>query len=75
MQGFWKLTTVVIALTGFLITGGLLLSKGEAVAEIIWKSIAVFAVLQIVGNFLGGILLSVVNSSQPTNNQNQGPKK
>lgn len=71
MQGFCRLTSVIIALTGFAITGGLLLSMGESLPFIIIKAVAVFAVLFVVQNFLGGMLISVTgtNSQSATNKQ------
>ena len=67
MQDFWRLTTLLIAFAGFAITGGVLLSKGESLPMVIVKSVAAFAVLYIVQNYLGEALASVVGASpRPT---------
>ncbi len=65
MQGFWKLVSVLISLAGFTATGVILLMKGDVLADVVLKAIAVFAVLYFVQRFLGGILLSVISSGSP----------
>lgn len=64
MQGFWKLTSIIISLTGFLITGGYLLYIGEELPGVIIRSVSVFAILFIVQNVLGGILSAVTGFGQ-----------
>jgi hypothetical protein len=63
MQDFWRLTNLLIALVGFVITGGVLLSKGESIPMVIVKSVLAFAVLYVVQNYLGEILSSVVGGA------------
>jgi hypothetical protein len=45
MQDFWRLTSVLIGLTGFSITGYLLLTKGENLLNTVVKAVLVFAVM------------------------------
>ncbi|MCX6375186.1 MAG: hypothetical protein NTU88_03965 [Armatimonadetes bacterium] len=63
MQDFWRLTSVLIGLTGFTITGYLLLSKGENLLNTVVKAVLVFAVIYIVQNFLGEMLFSVTGAA------------
>ena len=63
MQGFWKLVSVLIALAGFTATGVVLLMKGDGLADVVIKAISVFAVLYVVQQFLGGILISVSSTN------------
>lgn len=63
MQGFWKLISVLIALTGFTTTGIVLLMKGDGLLDVVLKSVGVFVVLYLVQKYLGDILISVSNSS------------
>lgn len=62
MQGFCKLISVLIALTGFTTTGIVLLMKGDGLMDVVLKSIAVFAALYFVQNYLGGILIPIIST-------------
>ena len=66
MQDFWRLTSVLIGLTGFSITGYLLLTKGENLLNTVVKAVLVFAVMYIVQNFLGEMLFSVTGAAPRT---------
>lgn len=66
MQDFWRLTSVLIGLTGFSITGYLLLTKGENLLNTVVKAVLVFAVIYIVQNFLGEMLFSVTGAAPRT---------
>ena len=67
MQDFWRLTSLLIALIGFIITGGWLLTKGELLPMVIVKSVLAFAVLYVAQNYIGAILSSVIGGpSFPT---------
>lgn len=75
MQGFWKLTTVLIGLTGFTITGVVLLIKGDDLVDVVLKALAVFVVVYVVQNFLGGILFSVSETSAKAGNSQPGKSR
>lgn len=66
MQDFWRLTSVLIGLTGFSITGYLLLTKGENLLNTVVKAVLVFAVIYVVQNFLGEMLFSVTGAAPRT---------
>ena len=65
MYGFWRLISFFICLSGFLIAGGILLFRGESFLMAVVRAIAAFAVLYIVQNMLGAILLAVVDTNAP----------
>jgi hypothetical protein len=66
MQDFWRLTSVLIGLTGFSITGYLLLTKGENLLNTVVKAVLVFAVIYVIQNFLGEMLFSVTGAAPRT---------
>ena len=62
MQGFWQLFSILISLLGFIITGALLLVRGDSLAFAAVKAIAAFVALYIAQRMLGGILIAVAGS-------------
>lgn len=74
MQGFWKLTSILISLMGFIITGVIMFLKGADLADMVFKAIMVFAALYAVQTFLGGILVSVANSRPTSAQPDENPR-
>ena len=63
MQGFWRLISILICLSGFLIAGGVSLVRGESFFIAVVKAVLAFTALHVVENVLGGILVAVTGSS------------
>ncbi|MDO8683925.1 MAG: hypothetical protein Q7N50_10645, partial [Armatimonadota bacterium] len=58
MQDFWRLMSILVCLSGFAVTGGLLLYRGESLTLAIIKAIGAFVGLYVVFKTLGDILMS-----------------
>lgn len=69
MQDFWRLTSVLIALAGFAVTGGWLFMRGESIPLTIVKAVLAFAALYMVQGYLGGILMSATGATPVTHSK------
>lgn len=71
MNKFWSLANVYISLTGFFITGIILLLKGEDLFFAVAKSIVAFIALYAVQSFFGVMLAAAAGSETSDKNVNQ----
>lgn len=71
MNKFWSLVSIYISLTGFFITGTILLIKGEDLFFAVAKSIVAFIVLHTIQNFFGVMIAAAAASETPDKNINQ----
>lgn len=61
MSGFWRFWNLIFSLIGFLVTGGILLYKGESFANTVVRAVISFIVLYAVQNLFGTILVSIAD--------------
>lgn len=66
MKEFWQLVSILIALAGFLIVAGILLTRGECLLTTAFKSVLVFTALWAVQSVLRTLLNLTVSSSERT---------
>lgn len=73
MEKFWKLTSLYISLAGFLITGALLIIRGEELFFVAFKSIIAFIALYAIQSFLGIILNFAAGSTDSSQTDTEDP--
>jgi hypothetical protein len=71
MDRFWSLASIYISLTSFLVTGTILILKGEDLFFAVAKSIIAFIVIYTIQNFFGVMLAAASASETPDKNANQ----
>lgn len=60
MNDLWRLISILLSLTGFAVTGGVLLVQGESLPVLIVKAILVFVVLYAAQSLMGAIYAAVI---------------